>query len=220
MRAVFSALTLALGLWGAARAELVDVPGTNFNLDTASGLQWLDLATSQGLSFDAISGGAGGFLQAGWRFAAAAELNSLFASNLALQTTRTPYPGGDVTDYYAARQPDPTGSAMHLISVLGGPTDETPGVLVVARGLWDRAVPCVNGCSAHTWADIFVFNDGIGTASAALYGGGVVDSFGARDMGAFLVRGQPAPIPEPGQGPLLALGLLMLGAVSAWHRRA
>jgi hypothetical protein len=46
--------------------------------DTVSGLEWLDLTQSAGLSFDAVTGGAGGWTDLGFSHATNSEIRDLF----------------------------------------------------------------------------------------------------------------------------------------------
>jgi hypothetical protein len=70
-----------------AQAELVEVdlnaPGDGLvTRDTETGLDWLDLGgVTTNLSYDAIQGGAGGWLAAGWRYATEAEVCDLFVEH-------------------------------------------------------------------------------------------------------------------------------------------
>jgi hypothetical protein len=71
-----------------ARGELVvAIPGTPadgayITHDTISGLYWLNLHETTGLSFDAIQAGAGGYLADGWRYATVSEVCDLFERHL------------------------------------------------------------------------------------------------------------------------------------------
>ena len=50
--------------------------------DTATGLDWLDVPQTAGLSYDDIRGGAGGWIQSGWRSATEDEICRLFHDSL------------------------------------------------------------------------------------------------------------------------------------------
>lgn len=73
------ALTCLISLAQHASATLVD-NGTFFS-DDASGLDWLELTQTTGLSANDILGGAGGFVNNGYRYATEAELTNLYLSN-------------------------------------------------------------------------------------------------------------------------------------------
>jgi hypothetical protein len=50
--------------------------------DSRTGLEWLDLTATRGVSYDAVAAGFGGYTTQGFRFASAAEVNGLRASAL------------------------------------------------------------------------------------------------------------------------------------------
>src|SRR5215470_4861134 len=79
MRTVMAALIAALAIfWAAtdaAAATLVD-NGT-FTTDTATGLDWLDVTQTQGLSYNAVTSLFGSTL-AGWQFATLAQVSKLY----------------------------------------------------------------------------------------------------------------------------------------------
>jgi hypothetical protein len=45
--------------------------------DTATRLDWLDVDLTAGISYDAIQGGAGGYISQGWRYASGNEIDAL-----------------------------------------------------------------------------------------------------------------------------------------------
>src|SRR5262245_30083960 len=68
---------------GHATAELISLdlfaPGDGLlTRDTGRGMEWLDLYTSRGFSWDEIEAGAGGFQDLGFRHATEAEVMDLF----------------------------------------------------------------------------------------------------------------------------------------------
>jgi hypothetical protein len=62
-------------------------------LDDATGLRWLDLSTTVGLSFDDILANVGGWSSMGFRHGTAAEVCALFAGN-AIAPAECPQPDG------------------------------------------------------------------------------------------------------------------------------
>ncbi len=68
---VFMAAVLFLSA-SSSSAAIIDFGG--FFRDTDSGLDWLDVTSTLGLSYDDIVGGAGGWVTAGWRHATSEEL--------------------------------------------------------------------------------------------------------------------------------------------------
>ena len=68
-------LGFALGHSRIAQATLVDVTGENYSFDPTTGLRWLDLTQTAGLSYDAVVGEIGNtWLSQGWRYANADEM--------------------------------------------------------------------------------------------------------------------------------------------------
>ena len=206
----------ALIFVGGARAVLVDIPGQNYSDDTSTGLRWLDVGVTSGLTYDQLMQGLGNSWYAnGWRLATGEELSALYSSNLpslttapALDSNGQPFYGGAITDFYAPTQPDPTQSIAKFISVLGGQTltfgSEAYGLL----GLIDRAAICTGGCSAHAVSTVAAYYDGRGEVSIA---GGMVDNSAHPWVGRFLVTAQVSAVPEPEAYALALAGLGVLG---------
>ena len=84
----------------------------NVTRDTSTGLDWLDVTQTQGVSVDQVNAGFGGFIAAGWRFATAAELCGLFASP---GDTLSNCPSTDITVFDTLS----SASASTLASLLG-----------------------------------------------------------------------------------------------------
>ena len=61
-------------------ASLVDL--NTYSTDTVTGLDWLDVTASAGLSYAAVQGGAGGWLAAGWRYASWGQVADLFSRTI------------------------------------------------------------------------------------------------------------------------------------------
>ena len=61
-------------------ASLVDL--NTYSTDTVTGLDWLDVTASAGLSYAAVQGGAGGWLAAGWRYATWGQVADLFSRTI------------------------------------------------------------------------------------------------------------------------------------------
>ena len=77
LRLIITAI-LVLGTW-AANADLIDVGGST--LDTATGLEWLDLTLTTGQSYNNIVvDGFGGYTADGWVHATLGQLCGLFGS--------------------------------------------------------------------------------------------------------------------------------------------
>jgi hypothetical protein len=173
--------------------------------DPATGLDWLDLTQSLGLSYDDVENGVGNDLAAqGWRHATASEVCALFATY-----ALAPEPCG--VDNRTASQPS-TGAVESLIDLLG----DTGSVIgVSSTPPYD---PVVTG-------SVGLLDDGDGTQAVGegslghnLLNGDEETSVFVNwitaitvnpTTGHFLVR----PAPEPAGGPAAAIILLVLAAL-------
>lgn len=71
-------VSIAIVFSASSQASLVDFgPYTH---DLATGLDWLDLTQSTGISYNAVKAGAGGWLGSGWRFASRNEVADLIGN--------------------------------------------------------------------------------------------------------------------------------------------
>ena len=112
----FAAIALLLAAPGPAWATFIEIdlnaPGDALiTRDTASGLDWLDVTEVAGLSYNDLLSGAGGWLDAGWRWATTGEVCGLLTG---LGAAPSPCPGG--------RRNEP-GNAAELALALLGYTD-------------------------------------------------------------------------------------------------
>jgi len=99
--------TLAPGLIQANDPALPPgIDGFNLTIDTATGLAWLDLTLTTGLSYDDVAAGAGGFIGAGFSIATTDDVATLFTNAGATNLT-----GDSLPSQFA--------SATNLISLLG-----------------------------------------------------------------------------------------------------
>jgi hypothetical protein len=211
-------LPLALGLVltlapGRAQAALISandpVYGANaLTHDTVSGLDWLDLTQSVGLSINQILGGAGGFLANNFQVATLSQVEAMYTSG-----------GWDGVDDSAS-----VGNAAHLafvtqmIALFGqvgtgadGPFTEgfaiAPDANRVAR-LFDTLVtpPGTLGRVACTTDGYITF-----TAVNTTAGCRADYDWAVNFSGTFLVR-DAASVPEPATLVLLGSGLLAAAA--------
>ena len=67
---------VALGSLSVTQADLISLG--DVTLDNTSGLEWLDLTETQGISFDQILAGTGGYLEDGWLPATGDQIDDLF----------------------------------------------------------------------------------------------------------------------------------------------
>jgi len=175
---------------GVAHAALIDF-GT-YTRDTESGLDWLDVTQTQGMSYDAVTLALSSTL-AGWSYARGTQLEELL--NHAGGTP--PYTG-----YSAVNN----GVADPLTALLGRTTEtrqvrQTHGLLA-------------DPLAEYQWVGVIYDCTGFGTCATEDY----IDVFGQTQLpdepseyiGSFLVRESPDTVPEPGTIGLLGLGVLGL----------
>lgn len=78
-----AALIFLLASMTVAQADLLSISDAEYGagsvtLDTETGLEWLDLTASVGLSIDDVFAGAGGFIDNGWSIARGTQVDELF----------------------------------------------------------------------------------------------------------------------------------------------
>lgn len=193
-----------------AQAELVEVdlntPGDALvTRDTETGLDWLDLGgVTTGLSYDAIQGGAGGWIAAGWRYATQAEVCALFVDHT--EATTCNYDSGViVVDLPTAF--DVIGLLQTTGSALGALEFST-----FLTGLYDDG----NGGAAGE-AEIEVLGTFPPSQFWVVLTGATADavpaSTASTSRGSFLVRATPPQVPAlPSVGVAAVIALLLLKA--------
>lgn len=80
--AVLGLGSLLIGVPASAALQVVDLDSPGDGLitrDTATGLEWLDVSETSGLSYNEVEAGADGWLASGWRHATGAQVCDLFA---------------------------------------------------------------------------------------------------------------------------------------------
>lgn len=169
---------LAIGSAPPASATLLVVdllaPGDGLvTHDTETGLDWLDLTPTRGLSWDDVLGGAGGWVADGWRHANAAEVCDLYDRHgLAPQ----PCPGsisGNGTQ----------GGALHAFF------GSAPSGFQI--GIYDDGDAGPNvGTAAQVF---FVIPPGIQASSAEVLPNAIASDVAATIRGHYLVRSVPEP---------------------------
>ncbi|MCZ8254682.1 MAG: PEP-CTERM sorting domain-containing protein [Polaromonas sp.] len=77
MKSMIVKLSLALAACLATSANAALVKSNDVILDTATGLEWLNVRLPNGLSYQQVQSGVGGWTLDGWRYASFDELSSL-----------------------------------------------------------------------------------------------------------------------------------------------
>lgn len=202
LASVFYCLIL-LFVCAPARAALVSVNSSfgidSITQDTATGLEWLDITHTVGLSVNNVLGGAGGFLVAGFSIATVAQQNTLWGN------------AGIVPNSVDIAN---RGPAITLLSLIGC-TASTTGLcnpVAVSAEEWSQNGIVASGLDYLLRAVVVrPFDKGgtfsIGTASP--------DQSGTN--GVFLVR-ETTVVPLPAAFSLFAGGLGLLG-LFGWRRK-
>ena len=200
--AALLALAGVLFVAASVRAELVAIDPTA-TLDSDTGLQWLRVTETAGVSVTDIDAGAGGYLQAGWRHATVAEVCALFETYLVpVYVPPEPCPSSEV-DFPIFSTP---ASVLNWLALLGntgfdfGPFGSgTNALLETASGSLRRGI--------------------VVYGSDALYAvqlAGIDPDSSDPNVGHFLVRKTEAfavPATSNAGLVLLAVALMVVGAV-------
>jgi len=189
-----------------AQAELVEVdllaPGDKLvTRDTETGLDWLDLGgVTTNLSYDAIQGGAGGWIANGWRYATQAEVCALIVAHTDATTCNfngVAYNDGLPTAIFISHFTNTEmefGGTYFRIHLEGIYDDGTPGA--VGRARLQLTLPFPPPFTLHqTYSD--ALPDVVASNDATL------------TRGSFLVRATPPEVPALPAAAVAALVALL-----------
>jgi hypothetical protein len=175
-------------------------------IDTSTGLAWLNVSKTAGLSYNwVLSETQAGGEFSGFRFATVQEVVQLYSS-----AGLTPSAYGDTAGYYSASSP----LIQTFFSLLGtsGTINGLPGIIALSGdssgGRWEGLAPHVYGWSYAQ--EYWVSDDGPG-AGQVEYGAG----YGTQDLSSWLVKS----VPEPLLADFLVLAAVAACGCKLLHRR-
>lgn len=191
---------VVFGVAGTAKADLISKslfhPGDNLlTLDTATGLEWLNVPLTNNVSYDAVIAGFGGYATSlGFQYATTADIATLFSDAGVVQ--------GNIWGYWNFGNPYYLASA-NLISLLG------------ITHPFDGLATCTLGFTAGAGGAFDCINNHADSVAFAVWPGfslGPSDS--SVDVGSFLLRPpNQSPVPEPSDLALVGTGLGIIGLI-------
>jgi hypothetical protein len=200
-----AAALAAIAMSTSSHAMLVDHGATT--LDTSTGLEWLDLTQSLGLSFsDVVRLQSDGGRLSGWQFATIAEVQAVVAQT-GLPLAAAAHVGQlDVSAFGSLFGLTATGGFQGIVggSTIPDAPDYHPVFWAYVSGGVNTALATGDPeAGADSWVGRYVYNECFT---------GVADDVTDRETASFLVREAIAPVPEPSTWATMLAGLLAAGA--------
>ena len=216
-------------LGASAVASAFPVDFGYFSRETSTGLDWLDVRATAGISYNDVRAGAGGWTNSGWRYASGAEVRHLFEAALGVPSEN--FYRGDV-------YPDLLASAFRLVRQLGVTTSFNTAegirqlygtdypIQVNSLGMFDDGtanarvgIADLSARSAYEVLSVVEPESTTGTRWVAYDDWwGDLDSVqpNAIGIGSYLVRSSSLQVSEP---PALAFSTIAVGAMLVIHQR-
>ena len=199
-------ITLGLCIAVPASAQLVEVdllaPGDALvTRDTQTNLDWLDLDLTFNLSYNAVIGGAGGWVADGWTHATEAQVCDL-SMKLGEGLTTCPGSNSSVSENLCQMRFDLFGFGLDL------------GILETSSGIF--------GSIVDNRVQVGICQHVPPGSTVAVSAGqlGVSPDFTSGVYGHFLVRQAPVGTPASSSWSLATLGVLLAVGIARYSRRA
>ena len=181
-------------------------------LDSSTGLEWLDVSLTKGLSVSDILAGQGGWLGAGFRYADFGDISTLFMDGAGMRPLNDDAEFGSKSflEFMSGQ-----GDAGLRMAAMLGPTDVYLDTGRLITGGYVAPIPCggwtsnvcdpTSGTYTSTYTYYVRLNASSESSSVQIADGPVPLS--RTDWGNYLVRETPHAVPEPSTSTLMALGL-------------